>query len=117
MKISIKKFIVVGILTLLMLTDSTVGTFLNVTSSPTLTVFAQTQEYHGGRRDITLGIHSNTVYVTAKVDKSTWFEAYDKNWNPLWSGSFNGLRTFTCGPEVYTVTFYLADDTRATITW
>lgn len=82
-----------------------------------LTVHAQTKTQYGGRMDITLGNHSTTMMVTAKVDKNTRVEMWDKNWNSVWAGNFSGTRTFDCGSNVYTVTFYLDTNKTATVTW
>lgn len=83
----------------------------------TLTAYAKTETFYGGRRDITLGDHSSTVRVTAKASQITRVQMWDKNWNPVWSDFFWGSRTFDCGSNVYTITFYLDLDKTCTVTW
>lgn len=83
----------------------------------TLTVYAQTQTFYGGRRDITLGDHNSTIRVFATAEQVTRVQMWDKNWNSVWAESFQGDYLFECGPDVYTITFYLDSNKKCTVTW
>jgi len=82
-----------------------------------ITASAKSQTWQGGRHDITLGTHSNTAFVTAQVSQTTRVEMWDKNWKSVWSGDFNGTKTFSCGSNVYYFTIYLDSNKFGTLTW
>lgn len=112
MKQLIKKCLITGILSLSMLAGSVAVPGMQITA------YAAEKMQTGGRMDITLGTHSGSKTVTARLSNHTWVEMYDKNWNKVWAGAYNsGTHVLYCGSNVYTVTFYLELDKMANITW